>query len=367
MEKQQKGRPMTTSSTKLRRYFPGKAPAPEVGNFSSSESEDDQKDAEVKLGAQQIAIAKVMTRPTTTTITMESQSRTGSESEDDERELLRARLRARQLAAEEHSSNSSSDSDSNSNSVHRRRAALRQIQQKKREQQSEEPGTSVTCSSEPGSTSELETTDSDDGYGLEMMAKPIYVPKAQRKTVGLAGETSAKEGLVPKHEMQKWDRQDASVRIAASEARRMREEPQADPQDPMTVDDTDDVDVDAEIDAWRQRETARVERDGKEKEAVEREEAEHARVRGMAEEDRDAEGIDRARCQREEKARKRAAFYEPAAAQDDVADPDPDARLTQVMLDYAKQRLQPRKGNSKARGLWAEDTSLHEPRSRRFG
>ncbi|KAJ2610921.1 hypothetical protein H4S08_003395, partial [Coemansia sp. RSA 1365] len=330
MEKLQKGRSMATSRTKVRRYFPGKAPASEVNNFSSSESEDDKKDAGVKLGVQQIAIAKVMTRPTTTTITMETQSRTGSESEEDESGLLRARLRARQLAAEEHgSSSSSSDSDSDSDSIHRRQAALRQIQQEKREQQSEETGTSVTCSSEPGSTSELETTDSDDGYGFEMMAKPIFVPKAQRQTVGLTGETSAKEGLVSKHEIRRQDRRDESVRIAASEARRVREEPQADPQDPMTVDDTDDVDVDAEIDAWRRRETARVERDGEEKEAAEREETERARVRGMAEEDRNAEGMDRARSQQEEKARQRAALYEPTAAQEDAADTDPDARLTQ--------------------------------------
>ncbi|KAJ2078088.1 hypothetical protein H4R24_004718 [Coemansia sp. RSA 988] len=353
MERRQNNRLAANSGAKVRRYFPGKAPVAVVDSFSSSESEDEEADAGIESGVQQIEIAKLMSGPAAITVAMETHSGTGSESEDGERELLRARLLARQLAAEEQSSGSGSDSDGGS--AHRRRAAERQRQQKKTGQKTGEPGPSTTGSSELESSSGSET-ESDDGYGPGPMVKPMFVPKAQRQTVDSAGKAGVREVLSQGQEMEGRDRRDASVRMAASEARRAHEEPQIDVQDPATVDDTDDVDVDAEIDAWRQREAARVERDSEEKKAVEREEAEWARVRGMAEEDRIAEGMDRARSQREEKARQRAALHVPVATQGEAADAD--ARLTQMMLDYAKQRSQPRRGNSKARGLRAEDTSL---------
>ncbi|KAJ2795497.1 hypothetical protein H4R21_005083, partial [Coemansia helicoidea] len=133
--------------------------------------------------------------------------------------------------------------------------------------------------------------------------------------------------------------------------------------------DNDDGDVDAEFEAWRERELRRIERDEAEKLAAEQEEAERAQVRDMAEEEREAAGLVRARQQRAEKAQlvdslAAAAAADPAAVRNSAqqAATDANARATQAMLEHALRADQPRRGNSKWRGYRAEDTSQgHSP------
>lgn len=56
--------------------------------------------------------------------------------------------------------------------------------------------------------------------------------------------------------------------------------------DPLTVDDTDDIDMEAEVQAWRLRELLRIKRDRQMREQRERERIELERIRNMSEEER---------------------------------------------------------------------------------
>ncbi|KAJ2823119.1 hypothetical protein IWW50_003919, partial [Coemansia erecta] len=329
------------------RYFPGKAPQEgEIQDLSASESESENEAAALAAGTQNIAIARLAE-----TRTVED----GSESESDSNSrLLQSRLRARQQAAAESSSDSDSDSSDRREQINRRELALLRQQQKKNA--TDEDHTAESSEPSSASESDSETDESDNGYAPPVMLKPMFVPKSQRLLQGDQAALRASEHTDASTADQKHERREESVRMAASEARRAREETEVpDQRSESMVDDSDDIDVKAEFEAWKLRELLRIKRDKEEQEEMDRIEAERERVRGMTEEERHEIGLERARKQREEKAQLRAQMAEEERV--DKVSGDADDQLTRDMLEYAKKKEMPRASNSKWRGYRNEDTT----------
>ncbi|KAJ2373852.1 hypothetical protein H4S02_008732 [Coemansia sp. RSA 2611] len=346
MQRPRQSKPTATSGVSVKRYFPGKAPEGSISDISASDSES-EAETSAAARAQHIAIAKLAdTRISGEAVALGSDSDSGS---DSAKRLLQARLRARQQAAE--ASNSSSESSSSEscdelNRVNRRERAL--MMRRDREQSKSEES-----EAESSSESESESDDADGGLAPQIMLKPLFVPKSQRLAQARA-PVGQGHSIDQSTEAWKQERREESVRLAAAEAKRAREAPEIKNQDESMVDDSDNIDVGAEFEAWKLRELLRIKRDKEEQAVAEQEETERERVRNMTEEERHAAGLERARKQREEKAQQRAdlAAEEHAAPVVEAGD-----KLAQEMLEYALKRDKPRASNSKWRGYRNEDTS----------
>ncbi|KAJ2139652.1 hypothetical protein IW136_002830 [Coemansia sp. RSA 678] len=338
-------KPVATSGVKVQRYFPGKGPQDGgIEDLSASESEGEHEPTGT-LGTQSIAIAKLAD-----TLITGGSTDTESESESDSaKRLLQARLRARQQAANASSSDSDSDNDQERAQTNRREQAALRRQQAVSEDELSANGTA----SSSGSGSDSEDSVSEDDYAAPIMLKPMFVPKSQR--IAPTNAVSTRDGVEASTDSLKHAHREESVRMAAAEAHRARNEVEIPDRDESMVDDSDDIDVSAEYEAWKLRELLRIKRDKEEQEEADREEAERDRVRNMTEEERIAAGNERARAAREEKAKLRMEQADEQRATRDA--PNTDDQLTRDMLEYAKKRDKPRASNSKWRGYQNEDTT----------
>ncbi|KAJ2545069.1 hypothetical protein GGH12_001100 [Coemansia sp. RSA 1822] len=336
-------KPVATSGVKVQRYFPGKGPQDGgIEDLSASESEGEHEPTGT-LGTQSIAIAKLAD----THITGGSTDAESESESDSAKRLLQARLRARQQAANASSSDSDSEDDQERAQTSRReQAALR------RHGVSEDELSAEGTASSSGSGSDSEDSVSDE-YAAPIMLKPMFVPKSQR--ISPANAVSTRDGVEASTDAQKHAHREESVRMAAAEAHRARNEVEIPDRDEAMVDDSDDIDVSAEYEAWKLRELLRIKRDKEEQEEADREEAERDRVRNMTEEERIAAGVERARMAREEKAKLRMELADEQRAT--RAEPNTDDQLTRDMLEYARKRDKPRASNSKWRGYQNEDTT----------
>ncbi|KAJ1896608.1 hypothetical protein LPJ66_003890 [Kickxella alabastrina] len=398
-------KPVATSGVKVHRYFPGKAPEGHMDEFSESESEAEteaktertvQLAAGTSFGASTklTAAAEVLSAPTrigagigNTQQGNEGFSDSDAESDGETRRLMQARLLARQRANEEASSDSGSDSDSDSDTARARLRASMQI--RKPEGISARAGATASSGSGSGSGSSEESGSSseDDGYAVRPMLKPMFVPKSQRQTqqnpqspqqaqqpsraaAMLEDENGEARDLGAEALAQmKEARREESVRMAAEEARRAREQPEIDNDEHANlVDDTDDVDPEAEFEAWKLRELLRIKRDKEEGEVVDLEEQERERRRNMSEAEKYAEDIEIVRRQREEKIeRARELRMEYLEEQDamrlDVAQDNTEvnAIMSQQMFEYAMINAEGCRSHTKWKGHSKEDTSRAGP------
>ncbi|KAI9506704.1 hypothetical protein GGI25_005053 [Coemansia spiralis] len=359
---------VATSGVKVQRYFPGKAPDEHIDDLSASESEEEAAEYRSSIQTSEAATIAISDLKGKAPVTREVDKKENTSDEDSEsdaetRRLLHARLRARQMAAEGNSS-SNSDSDSSASSAAsglRHREAMRRPL-------SESSNSEATSDSEGRST----YTDSDysgDDYAPRVLLKPMFVPKSQRlastlpKPLNPDDTKDTENADAGEAELKKQERRIESVRLAAEEAIRARQQPEIDEADELDVDDTDDVDVEAEFEAWRLRELLRIKRDKEEKEEADIEETDRERVKNMTEEEKNLEGIERARKQREEKAQEIASQRESAATIStsekklSSAGTDLSDKLTQDMLEYALRQNSNRKRTGKWRGYKKEDTS----------
>ncbi|KAJ2565180.1 hypothetical protein IW140_005438 [Coemansia sp. RSA 1813] len=302
-----------------------------------------------------------------------------SESDAETKRLLQVRLRARQLAKDDDSSDSEDGSDQHSASAKVRSESqarkhdtvqipIQDIQEALTNR-ALHPHKELSQTSEVSLESESESTDTDssestEGYAPQVLLKPMFVPKSQRlsKSQGndiVPGNANNTEGIGDDEiDRKRQERRDESIRMAAEEAARSRQQPDIDDADELNVDDTDDMDVEAEFGAWRLREISRIERDKTEKEEADAEEEEREQAQNMTEEEKNRVGLERARKQRKDKAQERAekavSFTKKEQTDSNVSMND---RMTQDMLEYALNTNNGRKGNSKWRGYGKEDTS----------
>ncbi|KAJ2710498.1 hypothetical protein H4R19_003717 [Coemansia spiralis] len=365
MQRTKNTKPVATSGAAVRRYFPGRTPGEAQVDLSDSESD----------GGQQVAAtpAQKITMPALVAAHVgeaDVEPRSESEQSGGADALLRNRLLARQQASSDSDSSSSSCGGSSSG----RRAQARLLHQSHDIHDPGRPGDGSGAGSASDSSSSADDSDEDgEGYTLPVLLKPSFVPKSQRQlavqgrsvvsssSLGGGGGQAAADSA----DAQEHDRRAASVRKAAEEAQRARAEPPVDEPSETMVCDDDNGNVDAEFEAWRERELRRIERDKTEQAAAEQAEVERAQVQDMTEEEREAAGLARAQQQRAEKAQ-RVVSLAAAAATDSAATrhaapapaaTDATARAAQEMLEHALRADKPRRGNSKWRGYQAEDTS----------
>ncbi|KAJ2722236.1 hypothetical protein GGI07_003443 [Coemansia sp. Benny D115] len=379
-EKKHMSKAVATSGVKVQRYFPGKAPEDRV-DLSASESEDDDRAAGVSelirvtsLGSAEPAQRAVRVRKDarTSVLASESGSGSGSGSDDEDTErLMRARLAARQRANAQGSSSEGESEDSDTHRASMRAAMLKHSRQARIESESSDEQSAATGESSEGSGesgSESESEESDPGYAPPPMLKPVFVPKSQRQAPAKAAQTpgdmhtthASLESDV--QEQLRLERRKESVRQAAEEARRAREQPPELENDTLeSVDDTDGRDAPAEYAAWKLRELLRIKRDKERNEEIDLAEEERERRQAMSEEARYREDVEHARLQREEKAQRireerEERGDEPGAARSGADEPGADDHVSRTMLMYARERAEGKR-KTKWKGLRGEDTS----------
>ncbi|KAJ2854035.1 hypothetical protein GGI22_004641 [Coemansia erecta] len=272
-----------------------------------------------------------------------------SESDAESKRLLQMRLQMRELANEEDSSDNDNTSDIYSTSAKAR---------------SEASQPSRTSSGLETESTDTDSSESADDYAFQTLLKPMFVPKSQRLSQPHAKDQEAGSmdgediAVDDKADRKRQARRDESIRMAAEEAARSRQQPDIDDVDELNVDDTDDVDVEAEFEMWRIREISRNERDEAEKGEAYAEEEEREQAQNMTEEEKNRAGLERARKQREAKAQERAELAETfTRKKQHDSSASMNDKMTQDMLEYALHRNSGRKGNSKWRGYGKEDTS----------
>ena len=165
------------------------------------------------------------------------------------------------------------------------------IEQQKREEGGEEtPGSSE----EEEDSSEYDDESSEEDLSYRPLAKPVFVPKGVRETVGEREAREAEEQAELEREKERLEQHRTETKEIV--AQRMAEEAAQEATQaagPKGVDDIvtdeEEVDEEAEYQAWRLRELARLAREKEEREAHIREEQERARWKSLTEEERVAE------------------------------------------------------------------------------
>lgn len=140
--------------------------------------------------------------------------------------------------------------------------------------------------------------------------RPMFVPKRGRATIGerdaLAHDT---EEALKKKAQHAEDRRRESHDLVAQTIRRELAEKEKE-ADINEVDDTDGLDPDAEFEAWRLRELARIKKEKEEELAREKEKEEIERRRALPEQQRMKEDLEHASKTREEKPKGQQKFLQ---------------------------------------------------------
>ncbi|KIJ45096.1 hypothetical protein M422DRAFT_29947 [Sphaerobolus stellatus SS14] len=184
------------------------------------------------------------------------------------------------------------------------------MEQAEEEEESEEE--EVKAGKEEGTDSSEYETDSEEEEEVKpvTMFRPVFVPKRARVTIAeREAELADSEEAIKKREKELEERKKQSHDMVAESIRRELVEKEAEEHIPE-IDDTDGLDPDAEFEAWRLRELARIKRD---KEAVIRREEERAEIerrRALPEEVRLKEDLERAQQTREEKPKGQQKFLQ---------------------------------------------------------
>ncbi|KAI5242684.1 hypothetical protein E4T43_04658 [Aureobasidium subglaciale] len=236
--------------------------------------------------------------------------------------------------------------------------------------------------SEEDSASEADSDDeeSEEEAPTRRFVAPTFISKAQRKTT--TNPKQSEEEAFAQEERKRQEKADALLQAqlekeAAERALNSRAWDDEDPDAISDVDDTDNIDPEAELAAWKLRELHRVKRERETIEAAEKEREEIERRRNLTAEQREAEDSAHLAAQKEEKdARGQAGFmqkyhHKGAFFQDDeefaeLANRDimgakfqDDSGNREILPQYMQIRDMTklgRKGRTKYKDLKAEDT-----------
>lgn len=225
-----------------------------------------------------------------------------------------------------------------------------------------------------------EEDESEEEAPSRKFVAPSFVPKSQRKN--LAAPIQDEEAIAAEEERKRKEKADALLQAqidkdAAARAAGRRAWDDEDPDAIEDVDDTDNLDPEAELAAWKLRELRRVKRDREAIEAAEKEREEIERRRNLTAEQREAEDAAHIAAQKEEKeGRGQAGFmqkyhHKGAFFQDDEqlaeiskrdimgAKFQDDSGNREILPQYMQIRDMTklgRKGRTKYKDLKAEDT-----------
>lgn len=179
------------------------------------------------------------------------------------------------------------------------------------EDEEEEDGSEEGSGSEEESSEEESSSEEEDTR--RKFVRPVFVKKGQRD--GQAPLKSEEE-LAAEQEAQRKAEADVLIqeqieRAAAEKAagKKHWDDEDADLQDQEAVDDTDDLDPEAEFAAWKLRELNRIRRDRAKIEEQEAEIAEKERRDKLTTPEREAEDMERITREKEERGEKSQAGY----------------------------------------------------------
>lgn len=251
---------------------------------------------------------------------------------------------------------------------------------------SESSGDEATGSGEGSDDEEDEESDyesSEDETRTARFVAPTFISKAQRKANNAVEKPSA-DVAAEREEARRKEKademlkaqleKDAAERIAARRAWDDDDEAIAD-----EVDDTDDIDPDAERAAWKLRELRRIKRDREAIEEAEKEHEEIERRRNLSKEDREAEDAEYIAAQNAEKEGKgtmgfmqkyfhKGAFFQGEEGEAEEAAKRRDIMGARYVDDAVNRELLPsymqirdmtklgKKGRTKYKDLKSEDT-----------
>ncbi|THZ08732.1 hypothetical protein D6C95_01525 [Aureobasidium pullulans] len=253
-------------------------------------------------------------------------------------------------------------------------------------QKAQEGFETASESGESGSEGDSESEDdeeeeeSEDEAPTRRFVAPTFVSKAQRKNI--APPKPAEEDAIAEEERRRQEKADALLQAqiekdAAARAAGRRAWDDEDPDAIEDVDDTDGLDPEAELAAWKLRELRRVKRERETIEEAEKEREEIERRRNLTAEQREAEDAAHIAAQKEEKeGRGQAGFmqkyhHKGAFFQDDEelaeiskrdimgAKFQDDSGNREILPQYMQIRDMTklgRKGRTKYKDLKAEDT-----------
>ncbi|KAI4721492.1 hypothetical protein E4T48_02232 [Aureobasidium sp. EXF-10727] len=232
--------------------------------------------------------------------------------------------------------------------------------------------------------SESDENDEDDESEEEAPTRkfiaPTFVSKAQRKTV--AAPQQSEQDLTAEEDRKRKEKADALLQAqiekdAQARAAGRRAWDDEDPDALEDVDDTDNLDPEAELAAWKLRELRRVKRDREAIEAAEKEREEIERRRNLTAEQREAEDAAHIAAQKEEKEGRgqagfmqkyhhKGAFFQDDEQLQEISKRDimgakfqDDSGNREVLPQYMQIRDMTklgRKGRTKYKDLKAEDT-----------
>ncbi|CEP15819.1 hypothetical protein [Parasitella parasitica] len=300
IQKQQK------PTKQAKRYRAGQIPENYVDDLSDSESgqESEQEQVEApqqlrKRGELTFAQKEVNTGVQQTFI---SDKQVGSDRRlrrlQQAQQSMDQGRRRRQVSSEEEDDDLDDDDDGKARERMRlkQRSLQQQIEADEQEQEEQDENERHATEDEEESSSEYESS-SEEEDTIASLPKPVFIPKARRETIlqqeKLAREAEERE---KKLEEELEARKKQSHDMLAEELRRNQEEATLKDANEYeeSVDDTDGLDEEAEFDAWRMRELARIKRDREERIAREKEEEELERRRALPEDVRLKEDLERA-------------------------------------------------------------------------
>lgn len=168
-------------------------------------------------------------------------------------------------------------------------------------------------SEEEEDSSEEEESSSEDDTAKRKMLRPVFVKKGQRNGHVTAPEKTEDEKWAEEEAIRKQRTEDLIQeqldKRAAARAAGKKDWDESDIDEEDAVDDTDDLDPEAEEAAWKLREIKRVKRDREALIAAEKEREEVERRRNLTAEEREAEDKEFLDKQREEKDGKGKMSY----------------------------------------------------------
>ncbi|GAC97713.1 hypothetical protein PHSY_005300 [Pseudozyma hubeiensis SY62] len=356
------------------RYRPGKAPSgagaalDEYSDSDASDREDEQPDTR---NASAINIADL-------SLGSAQQRRTAGIVINDSKKLD-LRLNPASITAaddgEQDSSEYETDTDQDEESdrpVFRKPGAPASAPQQQPE---------ATDSSEYETDSE-EETDEDESTPAPLL-KPIFVPKSARTTISTttsADQQQPADDLEAKAEALAAQRRKEAHDLAEATIKRQLAEKEYQESHIIDFDDTDGLDPEAEFQAWRQRELARLRRDHEAVLAKQREQQETDAFKSLPEAEKERLGRERAAQSRAEKKEQRGNpaflqkyYHKGSFFQDmDILKRDYSEKTTKdVDVSKLPKMMQVRgygvKGRSKWTHLANEDTSKGRMQVERLG